>query len=137
MPREHSAAARAKGSSARVKGDPMRICFRLQKSASAFVLVSTLVLGAIERPANAEPDGSRIAWSACFGEFGFPFECGTVRVPLDYSHGKALITIAVLRLPATDRRHRIGSIFLNPGGPGGSGVDFARDAGPFLFSEEV
>jgi pimeloyl-ACP methyl ester carboxylesterase len=32
------------------------------------------------------------------------------------------------RLPATDRAHRIGSLLVNPGGPGASGVDFVRDA---------
>src|SRR6266850_1723433 len=115
----------------------MRVCFRPQKLASAFVLVFGLVLGGVETTASAAPDGSRITWSACYREFGFPFECATVRVPLDYSNSKTLISIAVLRLPATDPRNRIGSLFLNPGGPGDSGVDFARDAGPFLYSEEV
>ncbi|MGH2529304.1 MAG: alpha/beta hydrolase, partial [Actinomycetota bacterium] len=66
------------------------------------------------------------------------FECGTVRVPLDYSQpGDAAISIAVVRLPATDPERRIGSLFINPGGPGGSGVDFALFAGPFLFTDEV
>jgi hypothetical protein len=34
--------------------------------------------------------------------------------------------IALVRSPATDREHRIGSLFMNPGGPGVSGVEFAR-----------
>ncbi len=49
-------------------------------------------------------------------------ECGTIGVPLD--HGKPRgrqITVALTRLPATDRAHRLGGIALNPGGPGGSG----------------
>ncbi|MFI5914622.1 alpha/beta fold hydrolase [Dactylosporangium sp. NPDC051541] len=49
-------------------------------------------------------------------------ECGTVTVPLDYHDPRGRqITVALTRLPATDRAHRIGSLALNPGGPGGSG----------------
>jgi pimeloyl-ACP methyl ester carboxylesterase len=49
-------------------------------------------------------------------------ECGTVSVPLDYSkpHGRQ-ITVALTRLKAADQAHRLGSLALNPGGPGGSG----------------
>jgi pimeloyl-ACP methyl ester carboxylesterase len=49
-------------------------------------------------------------------------QCGTLQVPLDYAspHGRQ-ITIAFTRLPATDQAHRLGSLALNPGGPGGSG----------------
>ena len=43
----------------------------------------------------------------------------------------------MVRLPATDPSRRIGSLFLNPGGPGGSGVEFVLFAGPFLFTDEV
>ena len=56
-------------------------------------------------------------------------QCATYQVPLDYRDplaGKA--TIALDRLPATGP-DRIGSLFLNPGGPGGSGVDFVAFAG--------
>src|SRR5258708_29501721 len=49
-------------------------------------------------------------------------ECGTVKVPLDYRHpeGKK-ITIALTRLRAKDQAHRLSSLAMNPGGPGGSG----------------
>jgi pimeloyl-ACP methyl ester carboxylesterase len=49
-------------------------------------------------------------------------QCGTVEVPLDYAkpHGTK-ISIAVTRLPAKDQKHRLGSLAVNPGGPGGSG----------------
>jgi pimeloyl-ACP methyl ester carboxylesterase len=79
-----------------------------------------------------------INWSHCYREFGYPFECATVQVPLDYSNpGVAAIAIAVVRLPASDPARKIGSIFFNPGGPGGSGVDFILGAGPFLYTEEL
>ena len=47
------------------------------------------------------------------------------------------VAIALVRLPAADPTRRIGSLFLNPGGPGGSGVDFALFGGPILFGSEL
>ncbi len=87
--------------------------------------------------AAAAPTKPKVSWNSCYRDFG-PFQCGTVQVPIDYdkSDGGA-ISIALVRLPATDPAHRIGSLFLNPGGPGGSGVDFTLFAGPFLYSDEV
>jgi pimeloyl-ACP methyl ester carboxylesterase len=88
-------------------------------------------------PAQADtPD--RLRWEACHQDAGPDFECATVRVPLDYDrpHGSP-ISLALVRLPAANPEAKIGSIFLNPGGPGGSGVDFVLDIGPQLFSPEV
>jgi pimeloyl-ACP methyl ester carboxylesterase len=68
---------------------------------------------------------SRVAWVTCGGGF----ECGSVQVPLDYSHpDSATINIALIRKPATDAARRIGSVFTNPGGPGASGIDYLRNA---------
>jgi pimeloyl-ACP methyl ester carboxylesterase len=61
---------------------------------------------------------------------------GRSSVDYDQPNG-ATISLAVVRLPASDPAHRIGSLFLNPGGPGGSGVDFAVFAGPFLYNDSV
>lgn len=72
--------------------------------------------------------GQRIDWRPC--EDGF--ECGEVTVPLDYGNpGGREIELAVIRLPA-DSEQRIGSLVVNPGGPGASGVDFARGARTLL-----
>src|SRR5438128_895870 len=101
------------------------------------VLAITAALGAVAPAAIAAPGAPSISWSSCNRDLG-PFECGTVQVPLDYSDPSgAAISIAVVRLPAADPARRIGSLFINPGGPGGSGVDFALFAAPFLFSSEV
>ena len=56
------------------------------------------------------------------------FQCTQVTVPLAYDDpaGKT-ISIAVLRKQASDQANRIGSLQLNPGGPGASGVEFAAD----------
>src|SRR4029077_3636541 len=37
------------------------------------------------------------------------------------------IDIAVNRLPATNQTNRIGSLLVNPGGPGASGIQFVRE----------
>ncbi len=59
------------------------------------------------------------------------FECAMAQVPLDHTRPRGpRIDIALIRKPASDRAHRIGTLFVNPGGPGGSGVDFIRTAPP-------
>jgi pimeloyl-ACP methyl ester carboxylesterase len=74
---------------------------------------------------STTPAPKKVAWTDC----GTGFQCGTVDVPLDYAHPAAgTIGIAVNRKPATDPGHRIGSLLINPGGPGGFGVSFVRDA---------
>ncbi|MFI6642661.1 alpha/beta fold hydrolase [Streptomyces sp. NPDC050504] len=55
-------------------------------------------------------------------------QCADVLVPLDYADPRGrTITVAVSRLKATDTRHRIGSILLNNGGPGGPAVESPPD----------
>jgi pimeloyl-ACP methyl ester carboxylesterase len=85
----------------------------------------------------AAAGANTIPWSKCYPQFG-PFECGRLQVPLDYNDPNgATISLSVIRLPATDPAHRIGSLFLNPGGPGGSGVSWALDVAPTLYSPAV
>ena len=56
-------------------------------------------------------------------------QCATARLPLDYRHPDgAKIRIALLRIPAKDPRRRLGTLFVNPGGPGDSARDFAFSA---------
>ena len=105
------------------------------RSVAALAIVGALIV----TPAVVArvPAGSSIAWSPCYPEFG-PFECGIGHVPLDYSDpSAATIDIAVVRLPASDRAHRIGSLFVNPGGPGGSGVNTVISIGPLLYTADV
>ncbi|MFG6403623.1 alpha/beta hydrolase [Microbacterium sp. P04] len=69
--------------------------------------------------------GQQIDWQSC-GADGADFDCARVQVPRDWENpGVASIEIAIIR-------HRagigapIGSLLVNPGGPGVSGVDFVR-----------
>ncbi|CAE7232071.1 unnamed protein product [Rhizoctonia solani] len=75
------------------------------------------------------PHTDKIEWTNC----GDNFECGRLLVPLDY-HNKSLghANLAVGRYLAKNRTSRLGSLFVNPGGPGGSGVSFLQEAGPVL-----
>jgi pimeloyl-ACP methyl ester carboxylesterase len=60
-------------------------------------------------------------------------QCATVQVPLDYDEPEGRrIGIAINRLPALPGGERIGSLLLNPGGPGGSGIQTARTTGPVI-----
>jgi pimeloyl-ACP methyl ester carboxylesterase len=75
-------------------------------------------------PALARFYQQTLHWQSCSGG-----SCANLTVPLDYAHPDgATIEIAVFRAGATDPGHRIGSLVVNPGGPGASGIDFARVA---------
>ncbi|WP_055526188.1 alpha/beta hydrolase [Streptomyces graminilatus] len=71
-----------------------------------------------------KPPVPSLAWTDCQGGF----ECANADVPLDYRQpqGKT-ITLAVVRKKAADPTKRKGTLFMQPGGPGNSGVDFVRN----------
>jgi pimeloyl-ACP methyl ester carboxylesterase len=60
-----------------------------------------------------------VQWAPCGN-----LQCGSVTAPLDYADpAGASVQIAVARAPAAVPSERIGSLVINPGGPGGSGID--------------
>ncbi len=66
--------------------------------------------------------GQQVTWRNC-GDA----ECATVKVPMDYANPDGrTIDLAVTRVRSTGTA--IGSLFVNPGGPGGSAVDYAKAA---------
>ncbi len=116
---------------------------------SRVVIVLAMLMAMASLPvaagaAGSDGDSSRVGgtetirWRSCYRWIGPNFECARVRVPLDYDKPNgAKIQIALARIPATDPDARIGSLFINPGGPGGSGVDLVLGAGEFLYTDEV
>jgi pimeloyl-ACP methyl ester carboxylesterase len=85
--------------------------------------------------ASAEPAGPApsIAWAPC--PENPEGECGTLRVPLDWSRPNGQrIDLAVARHAATDPKRRLGVLMVDPGGPGGSAAEFALSG---LFSPEI
>lgn len=72
---------------------------------------------------------ARIVWRNC----GARLQCARVQVPLDWSRPNGeQIELAVIQHLASRPKARIGSIFINPGGPGESGVELVRNAGAEL-----
>jgi pimeloyl-ACP methyl ester carboxylesterase len=54
------------------------------------------------------------------------YECATIKVPEDWAAPTGdTLEIALLRARSSKQRDRIGSLVVNPGGPGGSGIDAA------------
>lgn len=112
---------------------------RLAAGALVTALFGQLLAGtAVAAPAAKTPAPGRIAWEPCDSPLGEgTFECATVKVPVDWKRPRgATFDLALARHPATDPGRRIGSLLINPGGPGGSGVDFAFSA-PDSFSPEL
>ena len=71
----------------------------------------------------AAPVPPPIAWKACSGGF----QCARLAVPLDYAAPQAgAVSLALIRVRASSPARRIGSLLVNPGGPGVSAVDFLR-----------
>lgn len=61
--------------------------------------------------------------------------CATASAPLDYDNPTGpTILLDLVKMPATDQAHRLGTIFVNPGGPGGSASHFAPTAAYYLGS---
>jgi len=113
-----------------------RVMLVLVATATAAGLLATPT--AIAAPTATAAAATAAVPSLDWADCGDGFQCATARVPLDYDYPRgAAISLALIRLPAGDPARKIGSIFINPGGPGGSGVDFVRAAGPILYSDEV
>jgi pimeloyl-ACP methyl ester carboxylesterase len=88
-----------------------------------------------DRAVTASPAGLRrfytqqLSWHSCEESF----QCASLLVPLDYAHPQGrTLDIAVIRQPASGQSE--GSLIINPGGPGASGVTFEAEAAP-AFSQ--
>nr|WP_312030095.1 alpha/beta hydrolase [Actinomycetospora sp. TBRC 11914] len=90
----------------------------------------------------------RPAWGSCvpfattddqrqyYGQPGL--QCAKVEVPIDYSNPQGpTAQLAISRLQATDPTQRIGSLLVNPGGPGASGIEIASQLSLLMKNTEV
>lgn len=119
--------------------------FSLRRSSAIALVSAVLVVGvsagtpaALAAPSetvHAAPTkpSQKLDWNSC-GDAG---QCAELTVPLDYEHpdnGKTM-KIALSRVRATDSKRRIGSLLMNPGGPGAPGAEFVQDVAGALPDE--
>lgn len=117
------------------------------------IATTTLLLGTTvattwataEPPINGQPEAPSVDWGPCsdadLGDVSPPqrhlYSCATYAVPLDHSEPAAgTVDIALMRRAASNPAEKVGSLFLNPGGPGGSGFNMPTSA-PDRFDPEV
>ncbi|MBT2402226.1 MULTISPECIES: alpha/beta hydrolase [unclassified Streptomyces] len=78
----------------------------------------------------------KLSWHDC----GVPgFQCATMKAPLDYAKPASGqdIDLAVARRQATGPGKRLGSLVVNPGGPGGSGIGYLQAYAGIGYPEPV
>ena len=103
-------------------GARVRQVLALGLAALAAVSLTGLMTPAAEA-APARPRVPVLNWQPCGDDFPGKL-CATATVPLDYDRPRGrTTTLALAKVPASDAKRRIGTVFINPGGPGGSGVD--------------
>ena len=85
-----------------------------------------------DRPARVDDGADTLAWEPCAAGgsgLGPQIRCATLAVPLDHSEPDGeTIDIEIASVTTADADGRIGSLVLNPGGPGGSGIEFLQSA---------
>lgn len=108
------------------------------KAATLSILSTISTIPAL-RHDNAPESSSSIEWKKCDpkilkqlepeGAFPNPIQCATLPVPLDYTNDESdeQLDLALVRVKAT-KKPVLGSILINPGGPGASGVEYVAQA---------
>ncbi|MFF4751472.1 alpha/beta hydrolase [Streptomyces sp. NPDC002514] len=90
-------------------------------------------------PALAPYYGQKLAWRTCGVE---GFQCATLKAPRDYADpGSGDVRLAVARKQTTGKttgkNKPLGSLLVNPGGPGGSAVDYLQRSAGIGYPAEV
>jgi pimeloyl-ACP methyl ester carboxylesterase len=109
-----------------MRGTPRRVLVAL--ATCAFIAVLAPAAGAHQPGATAP----KLDWQPCGDAPNIV--CATATVPLDYDKPNgATIDLHLAKSPATDPAHRLGSLFFNFGGPGGSAADYLEFFGTDLW----
>lgn len=133
-----------------VRGAPRRRARRLVAGVAGAVATVLALTGCVSAflpdapPSTSTPTGEdvgealqpfysqTVSWSGCDGGM----QCATVDAPLDWADpASGTIELALVRQNATGEK--IGSLLVNPGGPGGSGYDFVKDSIDYATDERL
>jgi pimeloyl-ACP methyl ester carboxylesterase len=96
-------------------------------AAACFVAFSPGAAGAVPASSVASDEvGAPILWGVCDPP-GVDLQCARIAVPLDWKDpGGRTISLAVIRHLASKPAERIGTLFINPGGPGDTGIGLVQ-----------
>lgn len=73
-----------------------------------------------------------VSWETCRENK----QCAEIEVPLDYENpAEESISLAMIKVPAKNQEQRVGSLVVNPGGPGGSGIEYAAQTSLYFGPE--
>ncbi|AZM46964.1 proteinase [Streptomyces sp. WAC 06738] len=88
-------------------------------------------------PADLRPYyEQKLRWTECDDAPGF--DCTTLRVPMDYAEPDGGdLKLAVARKEAEDPGERLGSLHVNPGGPGASAIEFMENFAGIGYPADV
>lgn len=120
---------------------PFRHLFSRSGKIAALATVIALIALSVTANQQSKPDypktlagyyAQEIDWKSCRQDF----QCATLAVPIDYTNlSTGTFEIALLKYEARTSK-KLGSLIVNPGGPGGSGVDYAY-AAEYIFSPAI
>ena len=110
-------------------------------TATALATITALLAISLVSYIQSQPDypttlegyyEQQVNWQSCYENY----QCTDLLVPIDYTNlSTGTFQISVLKYPTTNKK-KLGSLIVNPGGPGGSGVDYAY-AAEYLFSPAI
>ena len=113
----------------------MRVSRTLFRTALALVVLASCSTETTSTTTTTPPQVTEatIAWEPCSDEPSDTLMCGTLEAPFDYEQPtRGSFSLNLVKRPATDPSKRIGSLLVNPGGPGFGGTTIAENADAYL-----
>jgi pimeloyl-ACP methyl ester carboxylesterase len=121
--------------------NPLKLFRSKAGTATALATITALLAISLLSYTQPQPDypttlkgyyEQKVDWQNCYENY----QCTELLVPIDYTNlSTGTFKISVLKYPTTNKK-KLGSLIVNPGGPGGSGVDYAY-AAEYLFSPAI